>query len=118
MMTFAEIRDVLGAEVLCGEERLGERAEDAFCSDFMSDVLAFAKDQGVLLTGLVNPQVVRTADMMDMTCIVFVRGKRPDADTLDLARSRGFVVMTTGELMYTSCGKLYMNGLRGDGCDG
>ena len=58
-------------------------------SDLMSDVLAFAKDRGVLLTGLNNPQVVRTAEVMDMVCIVYVRGKKPNPDVVDLARTKG-----------------------------
>lgn len=77
----------------------------------MSDVLAFVKDQAVLLTGLVNPQVVRTAEMMDMVCIVFVRGKMPDADMLELAKESGMVVMTCDKRMYEACGILYKNGL-------
>jgi hypothetical protein len=79
----------------------------------MSDVLAFVKDQAVLLTGLCNPQVVRTAVMMDMRCIVFVRGKLPPDDVLTLADDAGLVVLATDERMYIACGKLYANGLAG-----
>ena len=78
----------------------------------MSDVLAYVKNQALLLTGLVNPQVVRTAEMMDMKCIVFVRGKQPDGGILALAEDRQLVVMTTKERMYNACGLLYINGLR------
>ena len=67
------------------------------------------------LTGLVNPQVIRTADMMDMKCIVFVRGKRPNEDMLALARDRGIVILATAKPMYPACGLLYLNGLRGSG---
>ena len=79
----------------------------------MSDVLAFVKDQAVLITGLCNPQVVRTAIMMDMRCIVFVRGKMPPADVIALAEDSGIVVLATNERMYVACGKLYTNGLHG-----
>ena len=89
----------------------------AFGSDMMSDVLAYVKDQAVLLTGLVNPQVVRTADMVEMKCIVFVRGKVPGPDILSLAEERDIVVMTCPKRMYEACGLLYSNGLRGN-CDG
>ena len=82
-------------------------------SDLMSDVLAFVKDQAMLLTGLVNPQVIRTAEMMDMKCIVFVRGKRPDEDMIDLAIERDIVLMCTKLEMFTACGLLYKNGLKG-----
>ena len=81
----------------------------------MSDVLAYVKDQSVLLTGLVNPQVVRTAEMMDMPCVVFVRGKQPDETIVALAKDRGIVLMTTPHRMFTACGLLYQNGLKG-GC--
>ena len=113
-MYLKEIRDILSATVLCGEEKLDLEVHSACGSDFMSDVLAFVKDQAMLLTGMVNPQVIRTADMMDMKCIVFVRGKVPDETMLELARARDMVVMTTRERMYTSCGLLYVNGLTGE----
>ena len=88
-MDLYEIRDILSATVLCGEEGLGREVHSACASDFMSDVLAYVKDQAVLLTGMVNPQVVRTAEMMDMKCIVFVRGKVPGKDILSLAEEIG-----------------------------
>jgi len=113
-MNLTEVREILAAEVLCGEDQLEQEVHSACGSDFMSDVLAYVKDQAVLLTGLVNPQVIRTADMMDMKCVVFVRGKRPDADILQLARDRGLVVMASKYRMYPACGKLYLGGLRGD----
>ena len=114
-MKLSEIRDILSATVLCGADRLDLEVRAACGSDFMSDVLAYVKNQAVLLTGLVNPQVVRTADMMDMKCIVFVRGKRPTDDMLALARDRGMVIMATALPMYPACGKLYHSGLRGSG---
>ena len=72
-MTINDIKDLLEAEVLCGSESLGKEIHSACGSDMMSDVLAYVKEQAVLLTGLVNAQVIRTAEMMDMLCIVFVR---------------------------------------------
>ena len=69
-MTINDIRELLGAEVLCGSERLDMEVHSACGSDMMSDVLAYVKNQAVLLTGLVNAQVIRTAEMMDMICIV------------------------------------------------
>lgn len=79
----------------------------------MSDVLAFVKDQSVLLTGLVNSQVVRTAEMMDMVCIIFVRGKEPSEEIINLAADRGIVLMKTSLRMFPACGILYQAGLRG-----
>lgn len=110
-MYLTEVRDILQAEVLCGEDMLDAEVHSACGSDFMSDVLAYVKNQALLLTGLVNPQVVRTAEMMDMKCIIFVRGKQPDESILELARDRQLVVMATRERMYPACGLLYTNGL-------
>ena len=107
------IRELLDAEVLCGQEYMDREINSACGSDMMSDVLAFVKEQAVLLTGLVNPQVVRTAEMMDMKVIVFVRGKVPGDAILDLARELDIVVLKTELEMFTSCGKLYQAGLRG-----
>lgn len=111
-MMLSEIKEILNADVLWGAEHLDREVQSACGSDFMSDVLAFVKNQALLLTGLVNPQVVRTAEMMDMKCIVFVRGKQPDQAILDLAQDRQLVVMATKERMYNACGLLYLNGLR------
>ena len=82
-------------------------------SDMMSDVLAFVKEQAVLLSGLVNPQVIRTAEMMDMKCIVFVRGKKPGMDMIDLATERDIVLLRSDLEMFTACGLLYKHGLKG-----
>ena len=114
-MKISEIRDLLGAELLCGEDLLDHEVYSACCSDMMSDVLAFARDQGALLTGLVNSQVIRTANMMDMVCVVFVRNKVPTEDMLDLARECGIAVMRSPYRAYDGCGVLYSAGLgRGD----
>lgn len=112
-MNLHEIKKILNAEVLCGEDKLDREVKSACASDFMSDVLAYVKDQGLLLTGMVNPQVVRTAEMMDMKCIVFVRGKMPDAAIVELARERDIVVMSSPIRMFIACGLLYDNGLAG-----
>lgn len=109
-----EVRDILEAEVLLGERNLDQEIHSACGCDFMSDVLAFVKNQAMLLTGMVNPQVVRTAEMMDMKCIVFVRGKRPDEMVLRLAEERNIVVMASPKRLYTACGLLYSHGLAGE----
>ena len=113
-MRLSQIRDILGAQVLCGQDHLDRDVLSACGSDFMSDVLAYVKDQSLLLTGLVNPQVVRTADMMEMQCIIFVRGKCPDEGIIRMADERGIVVMSCNRRMYEACGLLYSNGLRGN----
>ena len=115
-MKLRQIASLLSADVLCGEGLLEEEAHSACGSDMMSDVLAYVKDQAVLVTGLVNPQVVRTAMMMDMRCIVFVRGKRPTADMVDLARENHIAVLVSDYRMYEACGRLYAGGLGGEDC--
>ena len=112
-MKVNDIKEILGAEVICRADLLETPVNAACGSDMMSDVLAFVKEQAVLLTGLVNPQVVRTAEMMDMHCIVFVRGKRPDLNMIEMAEDRDMVMLCTELEMFTSCGRLYQNGLRG-----
>ncbi|MBS1473654.1 DRTGG domain-containing protein [Massiliimalia massiliensis] len=112
-MTIQDLKTILEAEVIFGDELMDQEIHTACGSDMMSDVLAFVKDQSVLLTGLVNPQVVRTADMMDIRCIVFVRGKRPDNDIIELAQERDIALMSTGLRMFTACGLLWEKGLRG-----
>lgn len=110
-MKIKEIKELLSAELLCGEESIGNEVFSACCSDMMSDVLAYVKDQGVLLTGLVNSQVVRTANMMDMMCIVFVRDKVPSDEIIELAKESGIVLMKTALRAYEACGILYDAGL-------
>ena len=112
-MKISKMQELLNAKVLCCEENLGKHVYSAFGCDLMSDVLAYVTDQAVLLTGLVNPQVIRTALMMDMVCIVFVRSKVPNEEMLELARENGIVMMSTNKTLYTTCGLLYSNGLVG-----
>lgn len=110
-MKIGEVRELLKADAVCGGDMLEGDVYSACGSDMMSDVLAYVKDQGVLLTGLVNPQVIRTAEMMDMRCIVFVRNKRPTADMVSLAETCGMVLLATRKRMYEACGILYSAGL-------
>lgn len=113
-MKISTIKDLLEADVICNEELLENEVYSACGSDMMSDVLAYVKDQAVLLTGLVNSQVVRTAEMMDMVCIVFVRSKQPTPEMIQLARESGIVLMATKRRMYEACGILYSSGLVGN----
>ena len=110
-MKVNEIATIANAQVVCGSDKGELNIDSAFGSDMMSDVLAFVNDQAVLLTGLVNAQVIRTAEMMDMPCILFVRGKKPTEEMIDLANERGIVLMATALRMYEACGKLYAAGL-------
>ena len=111
-MKIKDLAALLGAEVLCGGQSDLDRQVNSACgSDMMSDVLAYVKEQAVLLTGLVNSQVIRTAEMMDMVCIVFVRSKRPTPEMIEIADDNGIVLLATDLRMYEACGLLYKSGL-------
>ena len=110
-MKIDQIQKLLEARLYCGDDCLNRDVKSVCGCDLMSDVLAYNKDQSMLLTGLVNPQVIRTAVMMDMLCVVFVRSKTPSDEILELARESGIVVMGSDMTMFTACGKLYSNGL-------
>ena len=112
-MKSREIAAMENAEVLCCEELLDNEVHSACGSDMMSDVLAYVKDQGLLITGLVNPQVVRTAEMMDMRAILFVRGKKPTPEILALAKQCEMVIMASELRMFEACGLIYESGLKG-----
>ncbi len=112
-MTIADMVRVLHARVLCGQERIETPVFTACCSDLMSDVLAFVNEKTVLITGLTNPHVLRTADMLDLKCLVFARGKIPGEEILEQAEEQNLVVISTKETAFTACGLLYEAGLRG-----
>lgn len=112
-MTIADMIFVLNARVLRGEDKLDTPVYTACCSDLMSDVLAFVDEKTVLITGLTNPHVVRTSEMLDLKCLVFARGKVPTEDILDSAAEQGLVVLTTKATAFTACGLLYEAGMRG-----
>ena len=112
-MTIREVMKLVDGKVLTGEERLDPPVDTACGSDLMSDVLAFVKDKTVLITGLINPHVLRTAEMLDITCIVFSRGKLPSGEMLEMADEIGITVISSPLTTYTACGELYVHGLPG-----
>ena len=112
-MTIEDMVRVLSARVLRGGDKLDTPVYTACCSDLMSDVLAFVDEKTVLITGLTNPHVVRTSEMLDLKCLVFVRGKVPTDDILESADEQGLVVITTKLTAFSACGMLYAEGLRG-----
>lgn len=112
-MLINDIKKLLNANFLTGEEYSNREVNAAFGCDLMSDVLAFVDDKVVLLTGLINPQVIRTAEMLDLNAIVFVRGKIPPAEVIEIAKEMEIALLATKHTLYTSCGILYSNGLKG-----
>jgi predicted transcriptional regulator len=113
LLKLKNVKDVLNAKIISGNESLDIEIISACGCDLMSDVLSFAKEEAVLLTGLVNTQVVRTAEMMDMRAIIFVRGKVPSEDIINLAKEKEIVIMATKHPLYKACGLLYKLGLDG-----
>jgi predicted transcriptional regulator len=112
-MQLKQIKELLRADVICGEDRLDIDIKFAGGSDLMSDVLAFGKPGILLLTGLSNAQSVRTADIIEAKAIVYVRGKKPTEEGVSLAKKRQIPILSTSFMMYKACGILYTHGLSG-----
>jgi len=114
-MTVAEAISILDGQFFCGEDKADMEISSACGADLMSDVMAFVKDRVLLLTGLVNPQVIRTAVLLDIHAVIFVRGKVPSRDMIDMAKESDITLGGTKLPMYISCGKLYEAGLKEGG---
>ena len=114
-MTVAEAVTLLDGKFFWGEDMAGVDVSSACGADLMSDVMAFVKDNVLLLTGLVNPQVIRTATLLDIHAIIFVRGKTPSRDMIEMAEESGIILAGTKLPMFISCGKLYESGMKTGG---
>jgi predicted transcriptional regulator len=108
-----EVKEILDADILVGHDKMEREVTTAFGADLMSDVLAFAKPGSLLLTGLTNPQMVRTSDVLDIAAIILVRGKVPLLETLDLAEELGIPILTTKYILFETAGRLYAKGIVG-----
>jgi len=115
-LSLREICELLDGNIVCCDEYADQSVRSACGCDLMSDVLAFTRPGSVLLTGLTNSQVVRTAEMLDLKAIVFVRSKRPDDNTVQMAKALNLVLILSPHPLYESCGRLYGAGL--PGCQG
>lgn len=114
-MKLTEIIKLLDAKVVTETSIDNIEINSACGSDLMSDVMAYVKENVLLLTGLVSPQVIRTAEMMDIKVVAFVRGKVPGQNIIDLANEKGITVIVTKHPMFIACGILYKGGLTGRG---
>lgn len=115
-MTLDDIQKLLDAEVITGKDHLGREVNHAFAADLLSDVLAIARkgaDGALLITGNLTPQVVYTADVVDLGAILFVRGKRPTEMMVELANQMEIPLLMTRYIMFETCGRLYQRGLKG-----
>jgi len=110
-MTIADAAAILNCKTVCGAQNMDRQLNSACGADLMSDVLTFVKEDCILLTGMVNPHVVRTAEMLDVPCIVFVRGKVPTQEMIELAEQTGVTLLTCEYTLYEACGRLYKEGL-------
>jgi len=113
-MNLREIINLLHADVLVGAGLVDEIEVDrCYSADLMSDVLGRSHANGILVTGITNPQAIRTADIADIKAVCVVRGKQPDADAVALAKQKDIPLFITKMGMFDACGILYANGLRG-----
>ena len=112
-MNLKKVKEILEAKVISGSDKLRMDIKMGCGCDLMSDVLAFVKSGSLLLTGLTNPQVIRTAEMADIKVVCFVRGKKPDKETVELAKSKNIPLLSTILPMFEACGRLYDAGLPG-----
>ncbi len=112
-MRLKQVSEILEAEVLAGEENLDLEIKMVCGADLLSDVLAFTKSESLLLTGLTHPQVIRTAEIVEIKAVCFLRGKRPPDETIELAKKSNIPLLCTSLLMYESCGRLYSHDLPG-----
>jgi hypothetical protein len=111
-MTLRELAVKLEGEILTPDVNLDTEVPCAFSSDLISDILMCTKESTLLLTGLTNPQVIRLSDMIDLVGIIFVRGKKPNAELIEMAVERELPLISTSNTMYMSSGILYHAGLR------
>jgi predicted transcriptional regulator len=110
-VTLREVKEILDAEVVVGHDRLGLEVTKGGCADLMSDVLVYCTAGSLLLTGLNNPHIVRTASILDLAAIVMVRGKRPFPETIQLAEELRIPIMTTKYILFETVGRLYSKGI-------
>ena len=110
-MKVEQFIDLLSAECVTEQIDTDKEYDCAFASDLMSDVLALASNTTVFITGLNNPQAIRTAEMLDITLIILVRGKKPSKESLAIANETNITILTTDLIMFVACGKLYGAGL-------
>lgn len=110
-MKSERIQKLTEASVVCGSAKENIEVTCAFASDLMSDVLTVDCNGVILVTGLCNLQTIRTAEMAEVSCILFVRGKKVTPDMIELASENNMLLMETDHSMYRAVGELYVNGL-------
>ena len=112
-MYLKDLVTLLDARVLTKDSNPELELKSAFSSDMMSHMLAYSNDKSILITALYNPQVIRTADLMGISCVIFIGRNEPDPTLVKLAESLGLTVVQSPYSMYVTCGLLFSNGLQG-----
>jgi predicted transcriptional regulator len=112
-VTLCDVKEILDAEVLVGNDQMDMEVTTGFGADLMSDVLAFAKSGSLLITGLTNPQIIRTSDVLDIAAIIIVRGKTPPSETIRLAEELKIPILATKYILFETAGRLYAKGIKG-----
>lgn len=113
-MKISEIIKVVDGELISSGDFIDTTINYGYSCDLMSDVLAYVQSSDLLLTGLVHPQVIRTAEMLDLKAIIFVRGKMPADELIELAKARDIILVRTKHSLFTASGLLYQAGLLGE----
>ncbi len=113
MVKLNQVCSKLNAKVLLGDDQMDREVVSACGADLMSDVLTFTKRKTLLLTGLTNVQVIRTAELSDLCAIVFVRGKLPGKEIVEAARANDIPLLVTCYTLFEACGRLYEMGIAG-----
>ena len=111
-MKIERIVQLLDANILCGHHRISEEISHAFSSDLMSDVLTLDAENILLVTGLANVQIIRTAEVADIHYLVIVRNKKISKDIIELAEGLNMVVIESPYSMFKASGILYSHGLK------
>lgn len=114
-MRIAEVLKIVEGQVVTANTDLNLDVSVGCAADLMSDVLAFPCEGALLLSGLINPQVVRTAEVAGVVALLIVRGKTPPQETVVLAQEKRIPLLTTRLTMFEACGLLYQAGLSGCG---
>ncbi len=114
-MKLRRVLSIIDGKAISKAIDLDQEVQMGCGADLMSDVLAFSREGAILMTGLTNPQVVRTAELAGITAIVFVRGKLPPPETVTLAEEKGIPLLASKYTMFETCGRLYQAGLPGCG---
>jgi predicted transcriptional regulator len=110
-MKLREVLELIEGNVISKDADMDQEIQMGCGADLMSDVLAFTHEGTLLMSGLTNPQVVRTAEMAGIKAIVFVRSKLPPPETISLAEEKGIPLLASKYTMFETCGRLYRAGL-------